>query len=191
VSYRRGAPGSRSTTLREGTHNELAQQTEQARAANEHVAAQRLEAAAEKAGELERAAAEDAQACAGRHQRSLRERTQAETEASAAHAALERATAACAESDRRFEKARAAEEATRTDAASAAERLRECRTAREQLETELLAARERAKVFDGTIPSLAAIDELRVLEERSGLRIEAARRAAERRAADAARGVTR
>src|SRR3977135_3483277 len=67
----------------------LAQQTEQARAANEHAAAQRLATAAEKAGNLERAAAEDAQACGVRHQRSLRERNQAETDAGTARAALE------------------------------------------------------------------------------------------------------
>lgn len=155
----------------------LAAQMEQARAANEDLAVRRCASAFEKAGELERAAAEEAERCSA--------------EANVAREALERANAACEETNRRLETARTADEAARSAAAAATERLRERRGAREQAEIELRAARERATGFDGSVPSLAAIEELRALEARSGFQTEAARRAAERRAADAARGATR
>jgi hypothetical protein len=169
----------------------LAEQMEQARAASEHAVAQRCASDLEKARELEHAAAEAVETCSAQYQQCVHDRTQAEAEANAAREALERATAGSSEASRRLETALAAEETLRIEAASAVECLRERRSAREQIETEFRAAQERAKAFDGTVPSLAAIEELRAIEACSGFQNEAARRAAERRAADAARGVTR
>jgi chromosome segregation ATPase len=75
--------------------------------------------------------------------------------------------------------------------AQARSALETARSERERLEGELRGAEERAHPFDGEAPSLAVIDELRVLEAESDLRSSAARRLAERRASDAVRAVRR
>jgi chromosome segregation ATPase len=160
----------------------LAEQIEHARTANEHL---------EKARELERAAAEAAENTSAQYRQCVHDRTQAEAEANGAREELERTTARSDEANRRLEAARAAEETARIEAASAIEHLRERREAREQIEAEFRAAQDRGKVFNGTVESLASIEELRAREAGSAFQNEAARRAAERRAADAARAATR
>jgi hypothetical protein len=86
----------------------------------------------------------------------------------------------------------AAELAAQAENSAATERLEKHRAARERLEAALNAAAERARGLTATedgdrAPSLEPVEELRLLEARVALRAEAAKRAAERRAADAAR----
>jgi hypothetical protein len=79
------------------------------------------------------------------------------------------------------------EEAARAEAEKAAQLAAAHRAEREKLEGELQAVQARAAAFKGNVPSLASVDQLRALEARSFAPSEAAKRVAERRAADAAR----
>src|ERR1700730_1774623 len=134
----------------------LSDEAEQARIASEHAHLVQLRAAVTAAEAAERDATERVKACAS----ALRER------------ANER------------ERAEQAERAARDDVAAADEMLRERRVAREEVEEEARAAQALAKPFDGDTPSLEAIDLLRELEAQMQFTSDAARRIAERRAAD-------
>jgi hypothetical protein len=86
----------------------------------------------------------------------------------------------------------AAHDAAQTDHAEATLRLTDYRAARNAAEAASAQAEERARAMyphldDERTPSLEPIEELRLLEARVALRAEAAKRAAERRAADSAR----
>jgi hypothetical protein len=186
----------------------LAEEAEQARAASEHVLAQQLARAADEALVLERHAAEQAEACAKKIERIATQKAQAEALRSDDHAAqqaaaaeviaaqaqlaesrrrLEIATVACTESNQRFNDVCSVEEAARAEAEKAVRLAQDQRAEREKLEVELRAVQERAATFKGNVPSLASVEELRALEARSFAPSEAAKRVAERRAADAAR----
>ncbi|MDB5040139.1 MAG: hypothetical protein JWN27_865 [Candidatus Eremiobacteraeota bacterium] len=186
----------------------LAEEAEQARAASEHVLAQQLARAADEALVLERHAAEQAEACAKKIERIATQKAQAEALRIDDHAAqqaaaaeviaaqgrlaesrrrLEIATVACTESSQRYNDVCSVEEAARAEAEKAVRLAQEQRAEREKLEVELRAVQERAATFKGNLPSLASVEELRALEARSFAPSEAAKRVAERRAADAAR----
>ncbi|MDB5095116.1 MAG: hypothetical protein JWO85_3217 [Candidatus Eremiobacteraeota bacterium] len=186
----------------------LAEEAEQARAASEHVLAQQLAQAAAAALVLERQAAEQADACAKKIERIATQKAQAEALRSDDQAAqqaaaaeviaaqgrlaesrrrLEIATVACTESNQRYNDVCSVEEAARAEAEKAARLAEAQRAERENLEIELRGVQERAASFKGNMPSLASVDQLRALEARSFAPSEAAKRVAERRAADAAR----
>lgn len=186
----------------------LAEEAEQARAASEHVLAEQLARVAAEALVLERQSVEQADACAKKIERISTQKAQAEAlrsddkAAEAAAAAdviaaqarlaetrrrLEIATVACTESNQRFNDVCLVEEAARAEAEKAAQLAAAHRAEREKLEGELQAVQARAAAFKGNVPSLASVDQLRALEARSFAPSEAAKRVAERRAADAAR----
>jgi hypothetical protein len=144
----------------------LSAETEQARAANEHFSAQRLAVALEQAAALERAAENHREVCAAHAERAADERRQAEG---------------------RLAQAVAADEAAQAESAAAERIVLERRAAREEAQAQLQAAEERASGFSGEFPSPAPLEELRALEARG----QNAQRAAERRAADAARNALR
>ncbi len=141
----------------------LSAEAEQARIASEYAQFQRLRAAVTDAEAEERDAAQRADACAS----ALRERSQ------------ER------------QRAEHAERAAHDEADAADQMLRERRAAREKLQAESCAAQANVTPFNGEPPSLEAIDLLRELEAQTQFAGEAARRIAERRAADEARRVSR
>lgn len=187
----------------------LADEAAQARAANEQALGLELVAALDGARASEHEAAERADACTKNFERIATQKAQAEAlqaddrathraaaedvttlEARLAEARrrLEIAEAACSESDRRVNDAAAAEEAARTEALAASELLATRRSAREEMEVQLRGIQERAAAFGGSVPSLASVQALRVLETRAGGN-DAATRIAERRAADAAKRI--
>jgi colicin import membrane protein len=141
----------------------LSAEAEQARVASEYAQFRQLSAAAAAAEAAERDAAERAEACASALRELTAERERAER---AERAALEEATAAEG-------------------------LLRERRAARERLQAEARAAQVQVPSFSAGTPSLEAIDMLRELEMETGFNSEAARRLAERRAADDARRTSR
>ena len=170
--------------------------------------AEQLARVAAEAAVLERQSVEQAEACAKKIERIATQKAQAEalrTDDKAAEAAaaadviaaqarlaesrrrLEIATVACAESNQRYNDVVLVEEAARAEAEKAAQLAAAHRAERERLEAELQAVQERAAAFKGNVPSLASVDQLRALEARSFAPSEAAKRLAERRAADAAR----
>lgn len=184
----------------------LAAAAGKAREVNERGSARRLAAAAEEARQrevnakwhalecdraAERAVAERATAEAA-ERRQQTERVAAATAAASAEeraigarAALQRADAALADSTHRVEELTATEQVAASAAHTASNDLLACKTAREEAET---AARAAVAESDGILsPAKGALDELFALEARSGIPSEAARRIAERRAADAAR----
>lgn len=188
----------------------LAEEAEQARAASEHALAQQLVRSAEEAAALERQAVEAADACAKKIERlstqkaqaeALRDDDQAAQQAAAADVIaaqgrlaearrrLEIASVACNESNQRFADVCAVEDAARAEAEKAAGIAAAHRAAREAVEAELRAVQERAAAFKGSLPTLASVDQLRALEARNAGTSEAAKRVAERRAADAARRI--
>ncbi len=190
----------------------LAAEAEKARHAADHAHAIRLQQAADHARIIEAEAAEQAEACAAKQERKANDRAAAEAhsrecqavhESAAAEVAkfeallaeargkLEHAKSALAESADRESRAISAEDAARVEAAESAQLLHDRRSARENIEEELRLMRERFKGFEDDVPSLETIDQLDELEARRAQISEAARRIAERRAADAARRALR
>lgn len=191
----------------------LANETLRARAAAERALAHEHAAMAVAAAQLEREALLRVEATAAHAAEIANRRGGLEAAAAAARAARERAAAEVAECERRLDVARdelavaisaqgesearcshlgADFSAAEADAAAATQQLAEHRAARQRAENASTEAEERARAFgareDGTdVPSLEPVEELRLLESRIALRAEAAKRAAERRAADLAR----
>jgi hypothetical protein len=141
----------------------LSAEAEQARIASEYAQFRQLNAAAASAEAAERDAAERAEACA-------------------------KALGRCTEDRERAERA---ERAALDEAAAAEGLLRERRATCERLQSEARAAKAHVPPVSGETPSLEAIDLLRELETETGFNNEAARRVAERRAADEARRISR
>jgi paraquat-inducible protein B len=182
----------------------LAVEAAQARAAGVQARAQQLvtkleeaRAAEQKAHEyaetfakkLTRVASEKAEADALRTDDRLAAETAA-AEVAAAEAVLaesrrrlEIATASCSESARRFEDASAAEQAAHAEAAAAEARISEGRALRERLEDDLGLIQEHALPLAGTLASATTPEPRRAVDPAD----EAAKRIAERRAADHAR----
>ncbi|MGP6158510.1 MAG: hypothetical protein ACLPYS_13570 [Vulcanimicrobiaceae bacterium] len=125
------------------------------------------------------------------HERAVSEVAQAEALLAEARQKLEGVKASIAEAHERESKAISAEDAARVEASESAQLLVDRRMARENLEQELQVIRERYKGFENDVPSLASIDQLDELETRRQQISEAARRIAERRAADASRRALR
>jgi hypothetical protein len=183
----------------------------QARAAAQRALAQEHAAAAVKAAQLETQAGAHLAACETRLAELTRRRSANEIATDAARSSRELAEKVVAECEERLAEARAtiarsleasaeaeamrvelenAQAAAEHDAALAAQQLSELRAAR--LRAENLSSANRVLALrtsdDGEfIPSLEHVEELRRLEASIGLRAEAAARAAERRASDAAR----
>ena len=200
----------------------LEEEASQVRAANEYAVVQQLAAALENAVELERNAADHVDACAKKLERIAVQKSQAEAlrvddqtaretaaqevvaievQLAEVRRKLEIATAACTESNQRSMDIGTVEEAARFEQGRAQQLADERRIAREKIETELHAMEGRVTPFTGTVPSLAAVEQLRALEARSIAQPppavpltpvtsdDAAARLAERRAADAARRI--
>jgi hypothetical protein len=189
----------------------LAVEALQARAAAQRQLAQEQAAAAVAAAQLERQAITQVETCALHLAELTRQRNAVEIAADGARAARQAAEEIVAECEERLENARAAiaraveagneADARRaeldvahalaeTQAQTAARQLAEHRAARQRAENASSAHRALAlRTNDETthIASLAHVEELRLLEASIGLRTEAATRAAERRASDAAR----
>jgi len=183
----------------------------QARAAAQRALAQEHAAAAVKAAQLESQAGAHAAACETRLAELTRRRTANEIAAEAARSAREMAEKVVAECEQRLAEANAtiarsieatneadatraeldiAQAAADSDAAAAMRQLNELRAARLRAENVSSAHRVlalRTPDEGDFVPSLEHVEELRRLESSIGLRAEAAMRAAERRASDAAR----
>jgi myosin heavy subunit len=190
----------------------LAAEAEKARHAAASAQAARLQQAAEHARTLEAEAAESAQTATLKREGKAKERVAAEAQARARHEEkdaaeaeltkaealladarqkLERAKVALLEAAEHENKAISAEDGARIEAAESAQVLRDRRAARENLEEELRAVQERYRGFEGEVPSLSSIGQLDEIQARTEQISEAARRIAERRAADAARRALR
>lgn len=171
----------------------------QQRAAEKRLAAERL---MEEARALEeRLSAEAEKARNSRHRLVLAQLTKAVERADADEReaeervrtcaeAVERAAIESADAERRAQSCRDAEAAARADLEAAAQLVAERRDVRTRIDAELQQAREQAGALGDEPPSLAVVEELNELEAHSDLRSEAAKRIAERRAADAARSAT-
>lgn len=191
----------------------LAVEVHQARAGAERALAREHAAAAVSAAQREHEAITQVEACAANVALLTDRRAELEHAAAQAHVAVDAASVDLRECEQRLSDARhalliatqqvetatvarddaiATEAAAQSEAAVAAELLAERRSARQQAESASAQAEERARAmgaFDGDDrpPSLEPTEELRLLEARVALRAEASKRAAERRAADAAR----
>lgn len=196
----------------------LSAEAEKARDATRRASAGKLREHVERARKLEQDAVNHADTCVREEQRLSEERAHLEAEkrendelietASAEVSALEgqlstarttmhRAKTARAEIEERLHVVSEAEATARTRSVAAAQILQERHVERERAEIELEAVREQASDAEDEAPSLPPpvdppslepIAELHALEARTALSPEAARRVAERRAADAARG---
>jgi hypothetical protein len=190
----------------------LAAEADKARHAADHAQALRLQQAAEHARIIEGEAAEKSEACTAKLERKAADRAgaeahsracravqegaasevaQAEALLAAARQKLALAKAAIVEAGERESKTISAEDSARIEASESLQLLNDRRAARENLEEELRVIRERVKGFERDVPSLATIDQVDELESRRNNISEAARRIAERRAADAARRALR
>jgi chromosome segregation ATPase len=183
----------------------------QARAAAARALAQEHASAAVKAAQLERQAIARVEACEMRLADLTRQRTAAEIAYDGARSARESAEKVVAECEARLADARTtivratetgnqaeskraeleiAQAEAEAEARMAAQELAEHRTARQRADSVSNAHRAlalRTSDEGDYLPSLDNVEELRRLEASIGLRAEAAMRAAERRAADAAR----
>ncbi|MFN2460863.1 MAG: hypothetical protein ABR591_09285 [Candidatus Velthaea sp.] len=112
-----------------------------------------------------------------------------------ARMALEKVAADLRDAEAYCNEVSAAAQAVTHEEREAGERLVEHRGQREAAELEARAAEERARALVGDAPprppSLAPLDELRTLESHVAISAEAAKRAADRRAADALRAARR
>lgn len=191
----------------------LARETRQAQMLAERAHAREHAAAAIAAAQAEREAMAAVEACASTVAELGQRRAAMETATAGMHVALDSARQSVRELEQQLYAAReavtrgeqrlvdadaqrraldAGEAAAHARAAAAADVLAQQRASRQRHESESQEAEERARAFGDGLdtecePSLEPVEELRLLEARVALRAEAAKRAAERRAADAAR----